>query len=58
MKCLLCRVSLWKNIPTIVNERRPPHLEAQIGNSEGVKYSNIDYHGRGLCAEAMIDCGP
>ena len=57
----LCRVVVWKNIPLIVNERRPPHLEAQIGHSEGVKYSNTNYpgcHGHGLCAGAMINCGP
>jgi hypothetical protein len=28
MKHLLRHVALWKNIPIVVEERRPPHLEA------------------------------
>ena len=44
MKRLLCRM-LSNKIPTIINEQRPPHLEAQIGNGEGEEYSETDYPG-------------
>jgi hypothetical protein len=44
MERLLCRV-LSNNIPIIIDEQRPPHLEGQIANSEGIEYSETDYPG-------------